>query len=292
MSKANSCVIDGVELVYSYRVGDGPCVVFISGLGESGAAWDDVISRMPADTATFTYGRAGCGASGALPAELASEERSIVWGAEQLLKLLEAADVQGPWVLVGHSIGGLLADAFARRRAESVAGMVLIDASDPAFNAGLDEPEEVYVDGRDGEGWRISMPATLQDFEPGPDSPVETVVIGSAIWRWLDLDDPSPYRPLTLLELDQRWHRHQLALAQRWEGHLVVPHTAGHGVQREAPDLVAAITLAVVEAAAAGKPVQLDQEALVRTGGAVRVSVKKGAFTVWDSTGERQTGDS
>ncbi|WP_165956804.1 alpha/beta fold hydrolase [Kribbella antibiotica] len=289
MSEVSSCVIDGVELVYSYRAGDGPCVVFISGLGESGAAWDAVIGLMPAGTATFTYARAGCGDSGALPAALVSEERSIVWGAEQLRKLLEAADVQGPWVPVGHSIGGLIADAFARRWPESVGGMVLVDASDAAFNDGLDEPEEVYVDGRDGEGWRISMPATLQNFEPGPERPVETVVIGSAIWRWLSLDDPSPYRPLTLPEIDQRWHRHQLALAERWSGHLVVPHTAGHSVHREAPELVATTTHAVVVAAAAETPVELDQEALIKSGGAVRVSVKDGALTVWDSTGERGT---
>ncbi|MFC9688882.1 alpha/beta fold hydrolase [Kribbella sp. NPDC056951] len=266
-------------------------MVFTSGLGESGSTWDGVISRLPAGTATFTYDRAGCGASGALSAEIAAGERSIVWGAEQLLKLLEAAEVQGPWVLVGHSIGGLITDALARR-SEAVVGMVLIDASDPAFNAGLDEPEEVYVDGRDGEGWRISMPATLQDFEPGPDRPVETVVIGSAIWRWLDLDDPAPYRPLSLAELDARWHRYQLSLAERWGGHLVVPHFAGHGVPREAPDLVAVTTRTVVAAAAAGKPVQLEQDALMRCGGAVRVSVNDGRFVVWDSVGERQTGES
>ncbi|MEU4607548.1 alpha/beta fold hydrolase [Kribbella sp. NPDC023972] len=280
-------MIADVELAYRHMPGDGTCVVFISGLGEPGAVWAPVIDRLPARTSTFTYDRAGCGHSGPVPAGGDDEARPVQWGAEQLLMLLDTVGVPGPWVLVGHSIGGLIADSLARCRTEQVAGMVLIDTSDPAFDTRIDSPRPILVDGRDGEGWRISMPATLEGFNPGPDNPVETVVIGSAIWRWLRVDDPAPYLPLTLLEADQHWHRHQLDLAKRWAGHLVVPHTAGHRVHEEAPDLVALATQAVVEAAAAGRPVRLDQEALVRSGGTVRIDAKGGTFTEWDSTGRR-----
>ncbi|WP_405058889.1 alpha/beta hydrolase [Kribbella sp. NBC_01505] len=89
MSDVSSCLVDGADLVYSYRSGAGPCVVFISGLGESGVTWRTTIGLMSEGAATFTYDRAGCGGSGGLPAEVAAEERSIGWGAEQLLKVLE-----------------------------------------------------------------------------------------------------------------------------------------------------------------------------------------------------------
>jgi pimeloyl-ACP methyl ester carboxylesterase len=46
-----------------------------------------------------------------------------------LLGLLDAASVPGPSVLVGHSIGGLIVDAFARRWPDQGSGMVLIDTS-------------------------------------------------------------------------------------------------------------------------------------------------------------------
>lgn len=287
LNEPRSWVIDGVELAYRHAPGEGPCVVFVSGLGESGAVWEPVIDWLPAGTSTFTYDRAGCGASGPVAAGVADEAHSVRWGADQLLTLLDTAGVAGSWILVGHSIGGLIVDALARRRPERVAGLVLVDASDPALHTLLDTPKDSLVDGREGEGWRISMPATLEDFEPGPNHKVETIVIGSAMWRWLRVDDPAPYQPLTLVEIDQHWQRHQLDLAKRWSGHLIVPHTAGHRVHEEAPRLVAVATQALVAAATQGHPVQLDQEALVRSGGTVRVDATSNAFAEWSSSGPR-----
>jgi pimeloyl-ACP methyl ester carboxylesterase len=209
------CVVNGIELAYRHTPGAGSSIVFVSGLGESGAVWDDVIDRLPAQASVFTYDRAGCGSSGPVDASAVGEDQSVQWGADQLPGLLEAASVPGPSVLVGHSIGGLIVDAFARRWPDQGSGRVLIDTSDPALHTVLDEPKPVLVDGRNEEGWRISLRATLQEFEPGPRHSVTTVVIGSAIWRWLRVDDPVPYRPLSLVELDQRWQRHQLDRAQR-----------------------------------------------------------------------------
>jgi pimeloyl-ACP methyl ester carboxylesterase len=287
LSDLQRCVIDDIELAYRHTASNGPCVVFVSGLGESGAVWEPVIERLPAGTVTFTYDRAGCGASGPAPAAAIEVAQPVQWGADQLLKLLNTVGVQGPWILVGHSIGGLIVDAFARRWPEQVAGLVLIDASDPAFDTRIDDPKHSMVDGREGEGWRISVQATLEEYEPGPDRKVETVVIGSAIWRWLRVKDAAPYRPLTLLEVDQHWHRHQLDLAKRWAGHLIVPHTAGHRVHEEAPGLVALAAQAVAAAAAEGRAVRLDQEALVRSGGSVRVNAGGTTLNEWSSTGPR-----
>jgi hypothetical protein len=115
------------------------------------------------------------------------------------------------------------------------------------------------------------------------------VVIGSAMWRWLRVKEAEEYRPLSLVEMDQRWQRHQLQLAQRWSGHLVVPHFAGHLVQKESPGLVAEVVRSV--AAANGGAVQLDQPAILRSGGTVRVSARDGAFVEWTARGPRADGD-
>jgi pimeloyl-ACP methyl ester carboxylesterase len=229
----DSCVVNGIELKYRYVPGGAPCIVFVSGLGEPAVGWDGVVERLPAGSSTFTYDRAGCGNSGPVDATTAAGgAQPIQWGAEQLLAMLGTTEVPAPWVLVGHSIGGLIADAFARRWPDLVSGLVLVDASDPALHTALDSDKLVLVDGRDGEGWHISVPATLDSFEPGPSQQVETVVIGSAIWRWLPVKAAAEYRPLSLIEMDQWWQRHQLNLAHRWSGHLVVPHFAGHHVHK------------------------------------------------------------
>lgn len=260
--------------------------MFVSGLGEPANVWDDVIECLPAGSSTFVYDRAGSGRSRPVdPATAAADAQPIQWGAEQLLGLLGTTEVPEPWVLVGHSIGGLIVDAFARSWPDLVSGLVLVDASDPALHTALDEDELVLVDGRDGEGWRISVPATLDNFEPAPEQHVETVVIDSAIWRWLPVKEAEEYRPFTLIEMDQWWQRHQLNLAKRWSGHLVVPHFAGHHVHKDSPDLVAEVLQSVV--CANGGAVPLDQAALIRSGGTVRVSVSNGEFIEWTGKGPR-----
>jgi pimeloyl-ACP methyl ester carboxylesterase len=54
--------------------------------------------------------------------------------------LLQRGDVPGPYVLAGHSFGGLYVLTFAARYPEEVAGMVLVDSTPPAANPGTPSP--------------------------------------------------------------------------------------------------------------------------------------------------------
>ena len=92
----------------------------------------------------------------------------------------------------------------------------------------------------------------------------------SAIWRWFQAKQPELYRPLSLVEVDQRWQLAQLAYALRWKGDLVVAHEAGHRLHQEAPDLLVAAINAVVEAARSGTALQLDRERVRQAGGSIR----------------------
>ena len=77
-----------------------------------------------------TYDRAGMGYSepGPLP-------RTAERFAGELHTLLQQARIEGPYVLVGHSAGGLTARVFAHAYAEDVAGVVLIDSMSPGLIA-------------------------------------------------------------------------------------------------------------------------------------------------------------
>jgi pimeloyl-ACP methyl ester carboxylesterase len=110
-------------------VGTGsPTVVIDAGWGDSAGAWSSWVQPgVGSTTRVCTYDRAGMGYSepGPLP-------RTAQQFAEELHTLLRRADVPGPYVMVGHSLGGLTVRVFAHEYAAEVAGVVLIESMSPS----------------------------------------------------------------------------------------------------------------------------------------------------------------
>jgi pimeloyl-ACP methyl ester carboxylesterase len=112
-------------MLYSKYVKKGtPTIVFIAGLGDSSDTWEVVQSRLSREFSTFSYDRAGTGRS-----QSVSGPRSCVDLAEELAELLRTLDVPHPYILAGHSFGGLIARLYASRYPHLVSGLVLIDAA-------------------------------------------------------------------------------------------------------------------------------------------------------------------
>ena len=104
-----------------------PTVILEPGAGEmsSGLAW--IEPALAHDTRVCVYDRAGRGWSE--PADTPQGAKEI---ATDLHTLLKRADVPGPYVLAGHSFGGLYVLTFAALYPGDVAGMVLVDSTAPA----------------------------------------------------------------------------------------------------------------------------------------------------------------
>ncbi|UCF66544.1 MAG: alpha/beta fold hydrolase [Acidobacteriota bacterium] len=103
--------------------GEGsPAVVMEAGLGETLETWSRVWPEVARFTRVCVYDRAGLGRSDPGPRPRSSER--IV---EELRLLLARKQVQPPYVLVGHSFGGLIVRLFAGQHPAEVAGLVLID---------------------------------------------------------------------------------------------------------------------------------------------------------------------
>jgi pimeloyl-ACP methyl ester carboxylesterase len=115
---------------YSLRincVGQGsPTVVLDAGTGEISANWALVQREVSDTTRVCAYDRAGMGWS-----EMGPEPRDARQITGELHALLEGASIEGPYVLVGHSFGGLYMQTYAARYPEEVAGVVLIESSHP-----------------------------------------------------------------------------------------------------------------------------------------------------------------
>jgi pimeloyl-ACP methyl ester carboxylesterase len=103
--------------------GEGsPTVVIESGWGDTSASWGWVQPEVAKTTRVCSYDRAGMGWSEASP-----EPRTAREFAKELHTLLVNANEPGPYVLVGHSMGGYTVRVYAQDYPEEVAGVVFID---------------------------------------------------------------------------------------------------------------------------------------------------------------------
>ena len=104
-------------------VGSGsPSVILESGLGETGAYWGWISTAIADDTKVCAYDRAGRGWSD--PASVPQNGFAV---ARDLHVLLARAQIQAPFVLVGHSSGAQYVRLFTGTYPDQVAGMVLLD---------------------------------------------------------------------------------------------------------------------------------------------------------------------
>jgi pimeloyl-ACP methyl ester carboxylesterase len=109
--------------LYMECVGSGsPTVVLEAGFGADTLSWQDVQPEVGRGTRTCAYDRAGTGNSVAPPGVRDARDEIA-----DLRRLLASARVEPPYVLVGHSYGGVLARVFAHLYPSETAGLVLID---------------------------------------------------------------------------------------------------------------------------------------------------------------------
>jgi pimeloyl-ACP methyl ester carboxylesterase len=233
-----------------------PTVVIDTGVGDTSERWASIQAEMAQVTRTCTYDRAGYGASepGPLP-------RHSGRAADELKQLLENAGVKGPYVLVGHSLGGLNAQVFADRYPELVGGLVLLDPAPLAFITGQAFPtlyrmfeQQAAELQQAAEGARQSTDAEAQaqaDYleaiasehaaliAEGADQvaaiasfgDIPLVVIGSGV--------PNPAFGEEAATFQQFWIEQNQALATKsTNGMFVLVEESGHHLEQDAPDAV------------------------------------------------------
>ena len=205
----------------------GPTVILLAGGGGTTSTWDKVQPQVSAVAKVCSYDRAGLGKSSAI-----GKAQSVDEIVDDLEALLRAAHVPPPYVLVGHSIGGLYARKFDERHDAEVAGMVLVDSSheEQIWRFAKGEPDALaeYPD------WKNSAVMSAQGFLP----PGEHLQ-----WHFA--------KPLIVLEHgippEPVWHAMQEDLASRSpEGKVITAKESSHYIQKLRPQLVIDSILAIV----------------------------------------------
>ncbi|WP_406011219.1 alpha/beta hydrolase [Streptomyces sp. NBC_00637] len=129
--------------------GGGPALVFTHYWGGSAGTWDEVVRRLPSEQATVRFDQRGWGLSRQLPGPYHLDQL-----ADDLLRVVEEC-VAGPFVLVGHSMGGKVGQLVAARRPSGLAGLVLV-APAPAL-----PPAGVTDEYRQGLSHAYDSPETV-----------------------------------------------------------------------------------------------------------------------------------
>lgn len=240
-----------------YCAGSGtPPVVLDAGGGAGASSWEQVQHAIAAVTQVCAFDRPGIGNSDPVPHPRSGDK--IV---EEVHTLLAHAGVPGPYVLIGHSSGGLNMRMYARRYPDDVAGLVLVDAVHPdqfVRAAALLPPE---VPGED---------AALREFRealrPLTQPPGASAQTGSLSDPQADVGGTGFLgdRPLMVLtatqhdlglpdavlaRLEQDWQAMQQEMvALSSDGMQIIAEGSGHNVHLEHPALVVDAICQVVEA--------------------------------------------
>jgi len=157
------------------RMGEGnPTVVLEAGLGFDATIWSNIQPEIATFCEVCAYSRAGIGDSPS-----ATGKRDIQNIVNDLETLLENDSMEGPFILVGHSIGGLIINMYAYQHPQQVAGLVFVDSSHPNQDNELPQalPEDLRaakiarsLNSKPPENWFSSATATQGEtayMQPG-----------------------------------------------------------------------------------------------------------------------------
>jgi pimeloyl-ACP methyl ester carboxylesterase len=276
----------GGRMMHIDCTGEGlPTVILDSGLGDTFLSWRKVQPEIAKVARVCSYDRAGLGYSDSSP-----QPRTSKVIAEELHALLQAANIQPPYILVGHSMGGYDVRVYASLYRSEVAGMVLVDASHPdqenrfprelkdmegswrreaeflAYTAPFGIPRLIgfcddQVVERAAECNFDSAREAVAELKAFPQSAAETAATGTLGDMPLavlshDPDKPSADLPPDLAKpTNEAWEKMQQELAHlSTRGTQAIAKGSSHYIQLDRPDMVIDAVRAVVDQARAAQP--------------------------------------
>jgi pimeloyl-ACP methyl ester carboxylesterase len=222
---ANLCAqesvqINGHTLFLDCRgTASGPTVILLAGGGGTTDTWNKVQPAVSTFARVCSYDRAGLGKSSPL-----HEPQTAAEIVNDLALLLKQSKIPVPYLLVGHSIGGLYARRFDERFDSKVAAMVLVDSSheEQIWRFARDEPSALA----EYPNWKDEVATEAEGFLP-PGRRLQ--------WHFT--------KPLIVLEHgvppEPVWHAMQEDLASRSPvGRLITATGSSHYIQKLDPELV------------------------------------------------------
>lgn len=226
--------INGVAVEYAIAGSGTPAIVLLNGAGGPLEGWVRILAPLEAVSTVVAYNRLGIGRS-SKPSEPQTGDVVV----RMLHALLERLGLHPPYILVGHSLGGLFVNLFARTYPSEVAAVVFLDSAAPEDSTLIDEHgtgtqrlAQRVVDavfGRDQFGETACVPKTVEMIaRAGAFPPVPVVVVSAG--------RPARGNPPAVRAARARNQEGLVALSPLGE-HLVA-HKSGHFPHISEPGLV------------------------------------------------------
>lgn len=214
--------------------GHGPLtVVFEAGLGDTMDVWQNVQAQLAGCARTVAYNRAGY--LGSDPATGPRDSATIV---AELREELKSRNIEPPYVLVGHSLGGLYMQYFARNYPRETAGLVLVDSTH--WNQGMQIDASANTPYLGRSAVTLFMPLIMRR-ELAASGTAGEQVHASPQARDVPTIVLSSTRPPRQENIEEQTHELQLQdeIAADFPGsdHQRVDDS-GHYIQRDRPDIV------------------------------------------------------
>jgi len=255
----------GSHSLHTVVAGTGlPAVVIDGGIATRCEEYRELQDRIAAATTVVIYDRAGYGSS-----EVGPPPRDSRREVEELRILLSRLSIAPPFVLVGHSLGGLNAQVFANEHPDEVAGMVLLDPPPATFILGEAYPELQSMADQMTEQWQRLADRGSQSDDPRAKAEADffrtlasehrEMFAGSA--RQVSTIDSFDSLPLVVVAsgvpnpafgeiaaaYQEYWAAQSEALAARSSrGRFVFAETSSHRLHADAEDLVVDEILAML----------------------------------------------
>ncbi len=230
--------VDGTAVYLDCRGTGSPTVLLEAGFAAGASSWGYVLPWVGERTRVCAWDRPAIGASGPIGIHTVEDT------ARRLRAILRAAGETPPFVIVGHSLGGVYARVFASTYRAEVGGVVLVDPYLPdihpvehvaippalrdAYLASLADTNEMVAAG-EGLDWSASS-AQLSRSSLGS-LPVELLFVDQRL-RWEGAYDPFEDRLIAV------WRRLVRALSS--DARLTIATDSTHMIQLDRPDLVVA----------------------------------------------------
>ena len=242
-----------------------PTVLFVSGTRGAADEWDTLLPDADADavstfeavsetTRVCAYDRPGTTVESGEPttSTVVPQPTTALESAEDLHALMKAADQTGPYVVVGLSWGGLIAQQFARTYADEVEGIVLLDSAN-AFLPQTFTSEQwaawmaLVAGSVDEIGSEVpAYEPSILELEATPELPAIPAVVMSA-------DHPWDLQVTPGVSTWPGWVAAQAELARSLGASHITETDSGHGIPVEQPALVTEAILDVIHEIRSGR---------------------------------------